>query len=875
MDLPPGSQLGPYEIVAFVGAGGMGAVYKGRDTRLGRTVALKILPPQYASDARLRLRFEREAKAVSSLAHPHICTLHDVGRDRGIDFLVMEYCEGPTLAERIAAGPLPLSEVLEYGAQIAGALSRAHRQNIIHRDLKPSNIMITKSGVKLLDFGLARTDVAQTDEPDQATVEQAITSEGHLPGTLAYMAPELFHGAAADARSDLFAFGLVLYEMLTGVRAFAMPARGALIAAILEGEPRPVVELNPDTPPLLEQLLRACLAKDPDRRIQNAHDALLQLQWIREGDSTRRPQPPRHRVAIAAAVVIAAAVGATAALLWPWKSRPAAPAVRRLAITLPHDVPITVYGTAHTPFALSPDGRALVYIFLNPLSGTRQLYLKGLDEERGRILPGTDDAASVFFSPDGQWVGFSTGTTPRRLKKVAVRGGPPLVIRDAASVSRGATWSEDGTLVFAERTAPNGKSALFRMRPSGAVERLTPPSIDARWPQFLPGGREVLCSISNAQRGHDVAVLRLEERKWRVLVENAWHPRYDPAGYIVFARYSTLFRVPFDATGAEVTGEAQPIQDDVAHLAQAFSADFDVSRGTIAYLGAADFQANSELAWLDRQSRITGIPDSRRAYDAGVRVSPDGQRVLSAIRSASPGVREIWVHELETALWNRVTENEDAESPIWSPDGNFIAYASPSGSAYQIFIAPRDGSEPPRQITRQPFATSPNSWSPDGRWLAAEVTIDRTAVDVWMLPAAGDSPSVPKRVIAATEASEHSSAFSPDGRWIAYVAAASGRSGIYVRAATGDGPRWRIGEGVTPRWSAGDEIVFADRGTIVAVGITTEPFSMRKPRTLFEEEFEGQLHSFDVAADGRILLVRADRPRTRTQIRVVDGLLPP
>ena len=848
-----GARLGPYEIVAPLGVGGMGEVYSARDTRLGRTVAVKILPAKFADDAKLKIRFEREARAISALNHPHICALYDVGPD----YLVMEHCEGQTLAKRIAAGPLPITELIDYGIQIADALENAHRIGIIHRDLKPSNIMITKSGVKLLDFGLAKQ---RTDSSPEESTAQQVTEEGKILGTIQYMAPELFHGREADARSDLFALGLVLFEMTTGKPAFTGESKASLIAAILEHEPQP---LKSTTPPSLDRLIRACLVKDPNERIQSAHDVKLQLQWILDGDAAS-PARARRFARWSVPVVVAAAVVATIVTWFLARPRVSPPPVRRLSITLPPTAPI-----AGIP-AISRDGRWMAY---RSSSDAGSLYVRSMDRGEVKLLPGTEGAFLPFFSPNGEWICFFD-TNQGVLKKTAIVGGAPIVVRKTEPI-RGGTWLPDDTIIFGSMSP-----ALLRVSSGGGTsQELTKGSTDTfYWPSVLPDGQHLLYTIGSATGNHDqakIAVLSLRDGRSQVIMEGGTSARY-VRGHLVYAHSRTLFAVPFDIDQLKVTGSPVPIVSDVAERSGGLrghspsgASYFDVADdGTLIYVPRGLLP--NELVWVNRKGVATPVSNIRREYDSP-RISPNRGQI--AVLASD----DVWLFDLGREAWTRLTTEGQNEEAVWSPDGK-IFFASNRNGPFSVFSVASDGSQPPRQLTHdQNSWTYPLAISRDGRsivvWRSQRGGAMRgSAFDLFVVDPS--QPDAARPLLSSHVASSDGVDLSPDGHWIAFALGETGRDEIYVCAFPSPGRKWSVSieGGTLPRFRAdGRELFYRNGRKMMAVDVSLGPEPrFGKPRMLFEGDYDD---AFDVMPDGqRFVMTRSEKQPPALQLNVITGL---
>jgi serine/threonine-protein kinase len=871
MSLSTGVRLGPYEIVAPLGAGGMGEVYRARDIRLDRTVAIKVLPSSLAGDAEFRERFEREARAISALSHPHICTLHDVGEHNGSSFLVLEYLEGETLAARLAHGPLQVQEALALAIQITEALDAAHRRGIVHRDLKPANVVMTKNGAKLLDFGLAKgaARVATFSGGSIApTREQELTAQGSILGTLQYMAPEQIEGQEADARSDIFAFGVLLYEMLTGRKAFEGKSHASLIGAILKDQPPPVSVVQPLSPQSLDRVLRRCLAKDPDDRWQTARDLASELRWIAESDGGRVqgkvPKPRRLWIERTAWFVIA--LGLIAGTVWTFLRRPVATGTTRMTVMIPPTMDLQG-GGGDRLVAMAPDGRSVAFVATS--GGRTEIYLRHADRFDPLPISGTEDGIDPFFSPDGQWIGFIGGSAPSggvlsstdgKLKKVPIGGGPSTTLCGAAN--RGASWGPDGTIVFT--TSPT--SGLFRIPAAGgtpeALTTLGPNERSHRWPSFLPGGKAVLFSIQRSGGTFDdaaIAVRSLETSQQRIVAEGGASPIYLSTGHILFGRAGVLLAVPFDLRRLEVTGPPIRVFEGVAMNPNTGAEQYAVAAGSIVYLPGIASESRRELLWVDQRGIARPVGAEKRPYTE-LALSPNGQRIALAITAQN---MDIWVYDIRRGTLNRVTFSPALDtSPIWAPDSRHVTFTSIRRAA-EIFQASFDGSGSEERLVDASGATvQARSWHPTGRWLAYEI-----AGNINVLSLTGHRKPEP---LFATEFFEAFPAFSPDGQWIAYQSNETGRPEIYVRPFPGPGGKWQISKegGLRPKWShTGREIFFRAGGRLFSAPVTTVPtFTPGTPRLLFEGQYAPP---YDVASDGRFLMIRDEQPADRTQLRFV------
>jgi serine/threonine-protein kinase len=903
MALSTGTKLGPYEIVSPIGAGGMGEVYRGLDTRLDRTVAIKVLSSHLSDNPDLKQRFEREARAISALQHPNICVLHDVGNDSGTDFLVMEFLEGETLHDRLKRGPLPLDQFWKIAIEVADALDKAHRAGITHRDLKPGNIMLTKTGSKLLDFGLAKGSGAAFaatpgSSPSQSVFAAAmtrsspaspLTSAGSIVGTVQYMAPEQIEGREADARSDIFAFGLVMYEMLTGVRAFEGKTQASIVASILALEPKPVRSLKADVPAPLERVVNHCLEKDPELRFQSAHDLKLQLQVISEipavtGESAALPTKPLWRRALPWAVAGAMTLALAAMLVALLRKPPSPePGVTRFEVDLGG---LSFAGTrAGSRLAVSPDGRKIVLSLTRAGSQATQLYFRSMDNIEILPLPGTEGAAQPFFSSDSQWVGFSTDD---KLKKVPLAGGVPVTLCVSTSPTGGgvpATWADNGTILFMD----GGK--LYRIPEGGGTpEKIAEPDQDKGerfgWVASLPGSRGVLLVVTSNNR-FDVDVLSLETRKRERVVEGGSWPRYLPTGHILYAQYSSsgettgftggLLVVPFDLKKLARTGSPIPVLEGV-YTASGGAGFYDVAAdGMLVYNPGAPTAAVRNLAWVDRKGKIESpLPAPTLAYHNPV-LSPDGARAAVAVTGAA---QDIQVYDLKRGTLQRLTFEGRNDDPVFTPDGARVIYSSSGGGSARpnLWWKPADGSGAAERLTTSDSFQFPNSVSSDGKLLAftQSASGSRFELDLFVMPLDGDRKPQP---FLKTPFSESIAKFSPDGKWIAYVSNETGKSEIYVLSYPGAGDKKPIstGGGSSPVWSRdGRQLYYHLADKIMAVDITTQPaFRAGTPRVVAEglRISSRSARNFDVAADGRILIAQSPEKaeEERAQFRVVQN----
>ncbi|MFN2633734.1 MAG: protein kinase [Thermoanaerobaculia bacterium] len=879
MILKSGIRLGPYEIVAPIGAGGMGEVYRARDTRLNRTVAVKVLGDELSSSLDGRQRFEREAKTISQLSHPHICALYDVGREGETDYLVMELLEGETLSDRLGRGAMPFEQSLRYGVEITDALDAAHRQGIVHRDLKPGNVMLTKSGVKLLDFGLAKALLSSdgrgvngerlTSFPTQAA---PVTQAGAVMGTFQYMAPEQLEGKEADVRTDIFAFGAVLYEMMTGRKAFAGVSQASLISAIMQTDPPPVSATQKISPPALDSLVKACLAKDPESRWQTPHDVKLQLKSILEQPSAGSPGKVMARRGHRERLSWAVAGAAVLLALWAGLRREHRPVefagALRSSIVLP-DL------SAVRAAVLSPDGTRLV-IAARDSSGRNLLFVRPLGSTSVQPLPGTEGPSFPFWSPDGRSIGFFADG---KLKKVDAFGGPPQTLCDSP-VSRGGTWNRDGTILF----TPITDGAIYRVSASGGpatpVTKLDPSRGETshRWPFFLPDGRHFLYLVatfaSSGERDKmGVYAGSLDSREEKFLVRANSSMAYAPPGYLLFYREGNLFAQRFDAKALQVSGDPFPVAEQISYVPQTYWAFFSVSENQVlVHQARAAASGFSQLVWFDRSGKALGSLGAP-AYQANPRISPDGKRVALDIADVRSGNLDVWIYETSGGIATRITSHSAIDAvPVWAPNGDRIAFLSFRGGHADLYQQSQTGAGKAEAIFLSDKAKHPTDWSPDGRFILFRLHDAKTNIELWVVPVSGaDRKAVP--FMQAAFGVSHGQ-FSPDGRWIAYASNESGKGEIYVAPFPGPGGNWRVSSagGAQPRWRRdGSELFYvAPDGKLMTVSVKSGPtFEAEPARPLFqtrprEPSYAGDLFGYDVSADGQRFLVNNEVAEANT-----------
>jgi serine/threonine protein kinase/Tol biopolymer transport system component len=881
MAILPGRRLGPYEILSAIGAGGMGEVYQAHDTKLGRDVAIKVLPEAFAHDAERLARFQREAKMLAALNHPNIATIHGLEQSGGTSYLVMELVSGETLADRIKRdAKIPVEEALTIAKQIAEALEAAHEKGIIHRDLKPANVKVTPEGkVKVLDFGLAKAfagDAASDDLSNSPTLSAAATMQGVILGTAAYMSPEQARGKACDKRTDIWAFGCVLYELLTGKQAFHGETTTEILAAVLRGEPDWGALPEP-TPSTIRALLRRCLQKDVNKRARDAGDARIEIEEALAAPvtaelSTAAPTKGIRNLGRRAlilglgALLLAAAVASLAT--WNLKPSPSQP-VTRTVIDLPPGQQLAGLDSGPA-LALSPDATHLAYVARQ--GGTQQLYLRAMDSSEAKPIPGTEGAVSPFFSPDGQWLGFFAGG---KLMKVSVSGGAAVTLGDALQ-PRGASWGSQGMIAF----APQNISTLQQVPDAGGppqpLTRFEKEEFSQRWPEFLPGGKAVLFTAGPTAitfANSHVAVQSVGTGQRRNLVQGGMSPRYALTGHLVYAQGASLMAVPFDPQRLAFTGAAVPVVEGVQQSPVSGAAQYSFSStGSLVYVSGGAQSAQSKLVWVNRNGAEQPVAAPAHTY-LGPHLSPDGRRVAVTTTEQES---QTWLYDLSRDTLTRFTfEGNYNLIPVWTPDGKRIAFESAKEGPPNLFWQLADGSGGLERLTTSEYVNAPFSWSPDGQLLAFIEVNPTTGFDIWVLRLS-DRKAQP---FLRTRFNETAPRFSPDGRWLAYVSDESGRFEIYVQPYPGPGGKWQIStEGaMDPVWNPnGRELFYRSGNKMMAVDIATQPsFVAGKPRMLFEGPYvlpSVPISNYDVSPDGqRFLMLKPSEAgeAAPTQINVV------
>jgi serine/threonine protein kinase/Tol biopolymer transport system component len=883
MVLTSGTKLGPYEIQSPLGAGGMGEVYRARDTRLDRIVAVKVLASHLSSSPELKQRMEREGRAISSLNHPHICQLYDIGSQNGTDYLVMEFLEGETLAERLRKGAVPLAEVFKIGIAVAEALAVAHRSGIVHRDLKPGNIMLTAGGAKLMDFGLAKplgmqnsgtgtgsaapsfTAAATMSGPSPLT---PLTTAGSVIGTIQYMSPEQIEGKEADARSDVFAFGAVLYEMVAGKRPFQGKSQISLASSILESEPEPVSKLKPNTPPAFDHVVTTCLQKNPDERYQSAHDVKLELQWIAADKSSPAvaAAPPRStardRVTRSALMIFAIVLGIVAG---SFLRAPVSPEGSiRTVINPPEKTTLNLTGDSAGPPVLSPDGSAIAFSATGA-DGKAALWVRPMNLLEARMLPSTEGAIFPFWSPDGRSLGFFAGS---KLKTIDLNGGSAQVICDA-SLGRGGAWGPGGVILF----SPSPSDPLMRVSINGGTP-VPITKIDTalhtshRWPFFLPDGKHFLYLAlhhdPSKSANNELYYASLDGRENRPLFRSQANAVYAD-GFLLFARGNQLMAQPFDPASGKLSGEPQDLAKGIMNDASTWHMDASASSGGLLVFGSGA-SGDLQLVWMNNSGKeISTVADKLEELQGAV-VSPQGDRIALQIDA---GENDIWVLDLSRGVRTRLTFGPVANtSPVWSPDGKWIAYASPRTGRFNLYRKPSDGSGAEELLLTDDQGIDPSDWSHDGKYLI--YTRGGPTGQTWALPLQGERK--PSMVLSRGAFAK----FSPDGRWLAYTSDESGAFEVYVVAFGGGQAKYQVSAnaGQLPRWSRdGKELYFLDATfDIFAVPVRDAGGALQfgVPQTVVSN-WSAPLAFYDVAPDGKKILLNRIAQQVSQSVTVVTS----
>jgi serine/threonine protein kinase/Tol biopolymer transport system component len=891
MALTSGTKLGPYEIQSPLGAGGMGEVYRAKDTRLDRTVAIKVLPSHLSADPELKQRMEREAKAISALQHANICTLHDIGAQDGTHFLVMEYLEGQTLAERLAKGALPLDQVLRIGTEIAQALEKAHQQGIIHRDLKPANVMLTKAGAKLMDFGLAKPEISVASRaigpltPSTPTMNLAsltsaaspLTQKGSIVGTFQYIAPELLQGGEADARSDLFSFGCVLYEMVTGRRAFEGKSQLSVFTAILEKDPESISASQPLAPPMLDRVVRACLAKDPADRFQSAHDLAMDLRWIADSapaDSAKPTLQFNKSWAAGTAALLLAFIALAGLAGYRWAKSSEELVSLHAEIPVPGKFLLDTTGDAGGMPVLSPQGDKLAFVAHS--GETKLLWVRSLSSDTAQQLDGTQGAMHPFWSPDGRYIGFFAGG---KLMKIAATGGPIAALADAPN-ARGGSWSANDVIVF----APDFLGALAKVSAQGgAAEPAT--AIDKtkhdtqRWPWFLPDGKHFIF-LATSHNGGDpkqngIYFGSVDGSVAHFVAATDSAAQY-ASGYLLYRASTALVAQPFDPQKGALLGSAIPLVNNLRDDVGVWRSIFAVSQnGLMVYQIGNAASAKSHLVWFDRSGKTLGDFDPAENTIIDVRLSPDNKRVAFASGTG------IWTLDLERKTKTRITfDQELVQEPAWSPDGKtlmFSARMAKGGGNVEIRSKAADGSGSEKTLIAEQNNYHYPAWSPDGKYLTYLWGDGEKMVSLWMVPLAGDAKPVAIVQPPSQQSNIYSYRISPDSHWLAYVSDESGQQDVYITSFPGGKGKWKVSAngGAYPAWSGSGKELFFESITndffVCTVAVKGSEIDVGTPQHLLHTSSPGIGISFDVSSDGKRLLVNRAEEETQAPLQLVTN----
>jgi serine/threonine protein kinase/Tol biopolymer transport system component len=867
MPIAPGTRLGHYEVLSPIGQGGMGEVYRGRDTRLDRIVAIKLLPPEMAADPESRQRLHAEARAVSLLNHPNICALFDIGSNDAVDFLVMELLQGETLADRVRRGPLPFEQLIRIASEIMMALDAAHAQGVVHRDLKPSNVMLTKTGVKLLDFGIAKVRHTASGSELETRSIGGVTAEGAVIGTLQYMAPEQLEGQEIDLRVDIFSLGAVLYEMATGQKAFEGRSQASLTAAILEREPPPPSSLVATLPLPFDRLVRRCLSKDPEERWQSARDILFQLKEIANDEAVVRARATDRRTKLAWSLAVLATLSAAVLAIVIW-TRPSTTTGTSgtFHISLPPGLTLPSR-EAGVGLALSPDGTQIAFVAVR--NGRPNLWLRALNRLEARLLPGTDEARHLFWSPDGRFIGFFAAG---KLQRIDVAGGPPHVICEAP-VDTSPSWGPDGTILFALAPGANRPGGIYRVSAEGGPVTPVTTVDTARgesehyWPSFLPDGEHFLymatiADAETASRRHTIFVRSIADSAVTRVADMDSRAVYASPGYLLYAQEGALMARRFDLRTFSISGDPVRLADRLWYVKSIGTAEFSAStNGILAYHGGTTL---SELVWFDRSGKQLQTLGSR-AWLTDVRMSPDERTVAVAAVDPRFGSADLWMYDRESGIPTRFTFDNLASSPVWSSDGSLLFFRSIGQGPPDIYRRRSDGRGEKERLLDLPGVQLPLDVSRDGRYLIYEDANRVTGRDIWRLSLSG--AAVPEPYLR-TLATESDARVSPDSRWLAFVSTESENPEIYVAPIDDPGRKRRVSVagGIGPRWRRdGRELVYLDQNTntLMAVPLTAAedlkagvPRALFSPGRVFKNPSPGFIEPYyEMTSDGQSFLV--------------------
>ncbi len=882
MALAAGTRLGSYEVVAQIGAGGMGEVYRAHDTKLARDVAIKVLPANFVNDPEKLSRFQREARMLAALNHPNIATIYGLEQSGGVTCLVMELVPGETLAERVKAGPLTIEEALKIAAQIAEALEAAHEKQIIHRDLKPANVKVTPEGkVKVLDFGLAKAfvgDASTEDIGNSPTLSMAATMQGVILGTAAYMSPEQAKGKAVDKRTDIWAFGAVLYELLAGEPAFQGEDAGDILAEVVKAEPD-WNRLPEAIPPTIRTLLRRCLRKDRRQRLPDAgavrieiEEALTAAPAVDTPTAAAETRGWRGRIAWPAVAGVIAVIAIAFAIGYVLRT-PKVPEAIRFFISLPEKWSLAGPGASASgvpaPLAVSPDGRRIVFL-AEGTDGKYLLWVRTLDSLTPQALAGTEGDLDPFWSPDSRFIGFFADG---KLKKIEVSGGPPIALCDASGPAAGGTWNRDGVIIF----APTTRSALQKISASGGVPAAATAlgqGESAHWqPFFLPDGRHFLYHVNPSPAGGSTYLASLDSAERKLLLSADSTNVLYSQGHLLFLRETTLMAQPFDTRRLALTGEAFPIADQIQTQGSNPYGVFSTSENGILVYETGTGGAGSQLVWFDRTGKQIGVVGDSAAY-ADLELSPDGKRASVSVLSQSGRRRDIWLYDVARGLRTRFTfDGEDEQSVIWSPDGSSLVFGVKRKQNLDLYQKASNGVGTEQLLFEDNVGNKyPTSWSPDGRFILyfTGTSSPRTGADLFILPLSGDRKPIP---FLNTQFNEIAGHFSPDGRWVAYYSNESGRYEVYVASFPGPGGKWQISTagGKSARWRRdGTELFFLNpdnklmvaevkgKGSSLEVGAVKPLFQTRAASPNYQ-------YPYDVSADGQSFLINTLPEQTASE----------